>query len=189
MEEAKLRIASIDAAINGRCGLHDMMAEEFGYLQLRLLCEIIALGCLVAHGDITRLNLDKLSREYNADAMIKNLEKLHAEFYPHPVVMTVVPRISVHMEPNKSGFLTKQELLSLYGRTGNYLHRGKLKTLKSKPPYTHVDLPLIAQWNQKIIELLTTHHIRSFDNKQHWLCILKNADDNNHVQVALAKAP
>jgi hypothetical protein len=53
LEEAKVRIFSIDAVIGGGAGIPDPLAREYAYLQLRMLCEVIALGCLVAHGDLS----------------------------------------------------------------------------------------------------------------------------------------
>lgn len=52
MEEAKARIDAITRTTEGKTGLDDIFADEFCTLQLRMLCEVIALACLVAHGDI-----------------------------------------------------------------------------------------------------------------------------------------
>jgi hypothetical protein len=52
MEEAKLRLNSIDMALGGATILPHQLVREFCFLQLRMLCELIALGCLTAHGDI-----------------------------------------------------------------------------------------------------------------------------------------
>src|SRR5262245_54958017 len=83
MEEAKARLHAVEHAINGRLGLASaQIIREFCYLQFRLLCEVIALGCLTAHGDITHAS--KLRKEYAADKIIKQLEELHPEFYPRP---------------------------------------------------------------------------------------------------------
>jgi hypothetical protein len=73
MEEARYRVEAMDAALSGKIPLPDMILEEFIYLQIRLLCEIVALGCLVAHGDFTQDQITKLRDEYDADTIIKNL--------------------------------------------------------------------------------------------------------------------
>jgi hypothetical protein len=52
MEEAKVRFYVIDMAISGRTGLPERGVREFCYLQLRMLCEVIALACLTANGNI-----------------------------------------------------------------------------------------------------------------------------------------
>jgi hypothetical protein len=73
MEEARYRVEAMDAALGGRIPLPDMILEEFIYLQIRLLCEITAIGCLVAHGDFTEDQITKLRDEYDADKIIKSL--------------------------------------------------------------------------------------------------------------------
>jgi hypothetical protein len=55
MDEVKARIDCINVAVQGRTGFPTPIAREFCYLQLRFLCELIALSCLVAHGDIKSL--------------------------------------------------------------------------------------------------------------------------------------
>jgi hypothetical protein len=190
MEEAKARLEAIKAALAGQLLIHEMICEEFAYLQLRLLCEIVALGCLVAHGDFTQDDLTRLRNEYDADKIIRNLEALNPTFFPIPVRMTVRPQSpgdpgEVRLDDVQPGaFLTKIELLDLYGRSGNYLHRGKLKRLEARPPYTSVDFPRVAQWGNKFIRLLDQHVIGSPDNLQRWICALN--DPNGNVIVAFA---
>jgi hypothetical protein len=193
MEEARYRIEAMDAALGGRLALLDMILEEFVYLQIRLLCEIVALGCLIAHGDFTQEQLTKLCNEYDADTIIKNLAALNPTFFPIPIRMTIRspspgdPGEVRLDDPPADSFLTKDELLSLYGRTGNYLHRGKLKQLASRPPYAAVDMSQVTIWAKKVLGLLDQHRIRSPDNLQHWLCALKGPDGK--VMMAVAQSP
>jgi hypothetical protein len=78
--EAKIRIGIINHFITGKAELPGPLIRESGFLQLRMLCEFIALGCLVAHGDITRRT--KLRKEWSAYRIIEALENLHQDFYP-----------------------------------------------------------------------------------------------------------
>jgi hypothetical protein len=57
MEEAKSRLTAIDGAVKGESGLPVLFVREFCYLQLRMPCEAIALGCLVAHAGPRRDSL------------------------------------------------------------------------------------------------------------------------------------
>src|SRR6266850_2561007 len=82
LEETKVRIDCINTALNGRTTLPERSAVEFCYLQLRMLCELIAVGCLVVHGDIE--GTKGLRKAWAADEIMKRLEKLHPDFYPHP---------------------------------------------------------------------------------------------------------
>lgn len=171
MEEVKARIHAADAAISGKFPIHPLLAQEIAYLQLRLLCEIIALGCLVAHGRITNINFSKLHETYKADEIIKQMGKLHADFYPSPIILTRLFGNTWGENPRTEGFLTKDELLHLYGLTGNFLHKGKLKRLlKAMNP--EVDFSAITGWLLKIGGLMSVHQIYAPGRTVIWDCIL-----------------
>lgn len=84
MEEAKFRALSVNTLTSSQIGLPVSLLREFCFLQLRMLCELIALGCLVAHGDIKETKSLALRKSYNAGNIVKGLEKLHPNFYPSP---------------------------------------------------------------------------------------------------------
>src|SRR3981081_1016837 len=91
MDEMKIRLDAVEFAISGLLQFHPIIHREFSYLQLRMICELIALGCLVAHGDIPATKSKTLRRAWSADEIFKALEKLHPDFYPHPVEQITVP--------------------------------------------------------------------------------------------------
>ncbi len=192
MDEARHRVEVMDAALSGRLPLPEMILEEFIYLQIRLLCEIIALGCLIAHGDLTQDQVSNLHDQWEADRIIKALAPLSDTFFPEPIRIMPPndPKGSVLINEAPIGSsITKDELLSLYGRTGNYLHRGKLKRLESRPPYKSVDLPTATIWAKKTLGLLDQHRIRSPDNLRHWYCALKGPDGKVLMFDTLAPPP
>jgi len=207
MEEVKLRFEMIDAILSNRVQLPNFLAEECCYLQLRMLCETIALCCVIAHDTMGPIDVNRLGSRYDADGIIKILGEIwaesatgneanpHPEFFPHPIKLTVTkpnaeyPKGKAHFDYPDNGSLTKDELLRLYGRTGNYLHRGRLKKLEAHSPIKGWDRATITSWTNKIVALLSEHHIAAADNERHWLVILKNADDQNRAQVALAESP
>lgn len=196
MEEARYRVEAMNDALSGRLKLPDMILEEFIYLQLRLLCEIIALGCLIAAGNFTQAQLTKLRDEYDADTIIKSLAPLSDTFFPDPIRIEVRPpspgnpKGSVHISKAPDGsFLTKDKLLSLYGRTGNYLHRGRLKRLQSRPPYTAVNLASATADARKMLGLIDQHRIRSPDNLRHWYFALKGPDGKVLAFDTLSPSP
>ena len=102
---------------------------EFAFLQLRMNCELIALSCLAAHGDVA--GVAQLREKYDADLILKRLGELHPDFYPIPSKQAATKDASGiwRNTPITSGFLTKSDLVSLYGRCGDYLHRGTMKKL------------------------------------------------------------
>lgn len=195
LNEIKTRIATLNSVFGGQFNfVPGVIAREFCFLQLRILCELIALGCLVAHGDIKGAESGKLKKSYEPDKIIRQLERLHPNFYPHPVTITVTPDPppgNVHLERLETVFLTKRELLKLYGLCGNYLHRGPLKKfIESLPEMagTTIRLDPALEWTNKIILLLKQHHIAALDNKIHFICTLEDAA-TRQSSIAIAGSP
>jgi hypothetical protein len=189
MDEVKVRIEMISTVATGRGNFPSVITREFCYLQLRMLCELIALSCLVAHGDIAGVQSHKIGKAYSADEILKRVEKLRSHFYPSPITQghdaTTGGRTVTVVSPSP---LPKEELLSLYAKTHRYLHRGSLKKMLSMdvPIDLNVNIPEIIKWAQKINDLLSLHVIAvSADHVI--LCMLRNADDNNRVQVVTAQ--
>jgi hypothetical protein len=146
MQEAKARLFATDAALEGRTGLPNAMICEFCFLQLRMLCELIALGCLTAHGD---LPIGKsLKKEWHAGEIIRELEGLHPEFYPKAAA-----------EGETAEGFTKEELMKLYRRCGELLHRGSSRTLWSRDGQGDTGIEEIRNWKQKIAAQLSSHTI------------------------------
>ena len=184
MDEVKARIDCILSAAEGRMVYPAPVVREFCYLQLRMLCEVIALSCLVAHGDITFLQSNKLGRSYSADEILDRLTKLRPEFYPHQCKQ-IKWGDGWTFEIQDPSPLPKEKLLELYGKTHSHLHRGSLKKLLSSdmPIDVKVNMPEIMEWTQKIHDLLSLHLIVINKDNMH-VCMLRNAEDNNRVQVA-----
>jgi hypothetical protein len=80
MEEVKWRVQVINSAQTLPFP-RPAPAIELSYLQLRLICEAIALGCLLVHGDIPQSRTGHLKKEYHAGRIINALEKLHSTFF------------------------------------------------------------------------------------------------------------
>jgi hypothetical protein len=178
MEEAKQRLLDMDTALAGQTGLTDGSVCEFCFLQLRMLCEVIALGCLTAHGD---LQVGKLKQDWKADRIVRRLEELHSDFYPIAATQTMAGPDLYDAVLRKDGFLTKEELLKLYWKCGDVLHRGSLQTLPLLRSLS-ADIKEIKDWKQKIEVLLDYHAIFMCDNKTLVLFVLRNRENNNQVQ-------
>jgi hypothetical protein len=52
MHELAIRIDLVAHACDGKLNLNPPYAREYAYLQFRRMCELIALGCLLLHGDL-----------------------------------------------------------------------------------------------------------------------------------------
>jgi hypothetical protein len=107
MHEVKDRLFAIDTALAGRTGLPNGTICEFCFLRLRMVCELIALGCLTAHGELLT---GKLRGTWQADKIIHGLEELHPKFYPYAATDNETEL--------KEGVFTKEELVKLWSRCG-----------------------------------------------------------------------
>jgi len=191
MEEIKIRIGLTEMAIQGKLFIHSQLVREISYLQLRLICELIALGCLVVHGDIKTVREKRFMKEYDASKIITGLQVLHPNFYPLPIVTEFDFDSKGHHRtvPITSAFLTKQELITLCGKSGDHLHRGSIKKLM-KPRNLNIpnSYPDIWEWLKKIGTLLSNHQIGLLGGKTHVLCILSATNLGGACQVAIADA-
>jgi hypothetical protein len=181
MEEVNARLETIFVAAQGGYRMHEMLAEEFCYFQLRMLCESIACACLIAHGDLTG-NVHKFRNQWSADRILKELAKLHPDFYPKPRIVTVTPK-RIEVEHKTEGFLARAEFLKLYGLTHSRSHRGSLKDMAERPPYVHVNFASIVEWARKIEQLLNDHLIQSPDETHSWLVLQKAVQSGGHPLV------
>jgi len=192
MEEVKVRFQVINLAAQGHTQLAAPFVREFMYLQTRLLCELIALGCLVAHGDIGSLQSHKVGRTFSADEILDRMSKLRPHFYPIAMRETSVvlvdggPKRNHNLEAIEPSPLPKEDLLSIYAKTHKYLHRGSLKKLLSADAILDmtINVPEIISYIQKMADLLSHHAIPINENKV-MLCLLMNPDNNNLVQVIM----
>jgi hypothetical protein len=190
MEEAKLRLAAIDAACSGPSGLVAPFVGEFCYLQLRMLCELIALACLVAHGDVPGAEKRNVRKAWAAKSIIDALAELHPPFYPTPVTQVeVTPGEITYSALAPSEYLTKKELVTLSGRCGDLLHRGDIgkvraNGLRFKLAPDVQELQEIATWASKITALLSAHLIALHDEKTIYLCFLRT-DQSDRVSIGI----
>lgn len=184
MEEIKIRVAATVATRNAPPPLPGAIVQEFCLLQIRMICELIALGCLVAHGDITKAN--KLTKFYQADRIMHALEQLHPDFFPMPVVETMRGSSHHYLEMRNSGFLTKPEFIKLYSQTcGNGLHRGSLKNLLSAKQPRQFEPQRISELIAKIQGLLNSHVITLTGGETILVCHMQTKE-TGAVNVALA---
>jgi hypothetical protein len=188
MEEAKVRFYVIDMAISGRTGLPERGVREFCFLQLRMLCEVIALACLTANGNIKETQGKDLKSGAYADKIIRRLATLHKDFYPRPAIDTRTPD-GIHLAAIAEPFLTKDDLIKLYSQCGNNLHRGSLKRLQSPQIQSPTHYQDIVEWTSKTIKLLDRHYITLSDKWTTIICFLGEPYPTGVVQVALGRPP
>jgi hypothetical protein len=182
MFESRHRLETINFILEGGTRLSSGIVRELCYLQLRMLCETIAVGCLVAHGDIVEARIKNFEKEWSADKMFKRLENLNPHFFPQQMVINgAAHSVTANTNPNA---LKKEEMLTLYGACGDFLHRGTLKkVLQSEPlAYFRLNVPDIVAWAQKIEDLLGSHLIPLSD-RAILICVLRDSGSNMDTTV------
>jgi hypothetical protein len=81
MSEARYRIDAFNHILAGDTGLAEALVMELCFLQLRMLCETIALGSVAVHDGISQIAMNKkLANEWHAEKIIDALEALHQDF-------------------------------------------------------------------------------------------------------------
>jgi hypothetical protein len=191
MEEIKRRTDVIRRVLGGGVVLPQMAAFELCYIQLRKICEVFALACLCAHGDIPEVRSKLLQKSYSVDQIIKQLTALRKDFYPVPTNQELDPITGqpVRTVPIASAFLSKDELLELYGECGNYLHRGSIRQLLNKWEPA-LDFEKIRVWVTKIITLLNHHQIQiGQSDKQLWVLMHNKLDGKVYWSVMQKVGP
>jgi hypothetical protein len=98
---------------------------------------------------------DKLRGIWQADKIIRGLEELRPDFYPHAATDSATEL----KEPS----FTKEELVKLWWKCGDVLHRGTVETLWSRRYADAVEE--IRTWKEKIEALLSYHAIFMADGK------------------------
>lgn len=151
-----------------------------------MICELIALACVVVHGDLEIAQSKKMKDEDRAGAILKMLAKAHAEFYPRPGRQSRNAKTGVlAVDDIKSGYLTKDELPKLYGKCGDELHKGKVKNIGTRFDEARSFKP-IGGWCEKIVTLLNHHQI-SLYNSTSKVFVLMNGDNTGKVHWGLMK--
>ena len=189
MEEAKVRIELISQILQGRGEFHQVVQREFCFLQLRMLCELVALSCLVAHGDISSLQAHKVGKAYSADEIMKKLEELRPDFYPKSINSKKTGEKFHEITALDPQPFPKADLLSLYGTTHRYVHRGSLRGLLATdvPIDTNFNAEGVHRWAQLFVNMLQMHLI-SISTDRQMICVLRGADNGQKVTVAIADA-
>ena len=189
MEEIKRRTDVVSTVTQGHIAVTHVVAIELAYLQLRMICELIALACLTAHGDVPETKSKRLTKAYNADQIMKALERLHPGFYPKPgrQVRNEVGKV-VEVVAIEEPYLTKHELQRLYGECGDFLHRGNIEQFmkgRSLPKFSQLET-----WLRKITVLLNHHQIQLFDaRRQLWVIMQAESDGKVHAFEFLEIGP
>lgn len=174
MHELAIRVELAANACDGKLNLHLPYAREYCYLQFRRICELMALGCLVLHEDIPLTHTTAAKREWNAERIMKLLNKAHPHSFPQCVTTTTVDGMH-HFDANsKPNALSYPEFRTLYNKCGEILHRGTIKSIEIEGPIDHSEYEQVIAWHRKIVDLMNQHIIAQRSGNAMYLISLKS---------------
>lgn len=155
MVEIKERLRVIATIQN--ITMPSLFIKEACYLQLRYVCELIAISCLVAQGDYETQRAFR--EEYSPPKIFAALKTLYPSFFPQPATITSKPGAHHLAANNKPGAYTEAKVAKLWHQTGSHLHRSSitsyLKKTFSPPPET----ASITKHVEGLLKLLECHII------------------------------
>lgn len=143
---------------------YKMTNIEFCVLQIRKILELIALSALISDRDIYETHLKKIGSMWNARLILSDIERIHPNFYPDPILID--PNDKFKWIDITEDFLTKEKFIRIYERCGKFLHENPLKMTNNDidNEYSLV-WKEIGVWGQLISNLLNTHIIRLYNQK------------------------
>jgi hypothetical protein len=161
MQEARDRLNFVKflPVRNATTGI-EYIDKELVFLQLRKILELIAFASLTANREKYATVHNKFATFWRAKDMLQDLEKINPEFYPLPVDPPKTQPDGIKHLAAVDGFLTKDDFVSLYDVTGNFLHvRNPFDT---RDPVIRMRYS-VKQWLERIQALLTLHVVRLVD--------------------------
>jgi hypothetical protein len=130
---------------------------EFCYLQVRRICEVLAIAVLIAHNEIESFRSQKMTKEWNAEALFRQLATLNPTAFPRAMRYTPDEESNVFVGTiANDGVLTKDELAKIYHACSDGLHTGSLKRLLDHGPKRY-NVKDVISWLNKIVQLLDIH--------------------------------
>lgn len=189
MEEIKGRTSVVDFFLTGAGhALYEPTTLESTGLQIRKILELIAMATLVANKKEYEKVYSNFATAWNAEYLLKDLERINPDFYPKPVVEQLHddPAIKNHLVDRESDHLSKEEFIKVYKKCGAILHASNPLGRKIDYEYYKKSIP---EWRQKIINLLNNHQIRLLNHQGFYLIHMKeDRDEKVHFyEFALAQ--
>ena len=150
-----------------------------------MLCEIVAIGCIVVHNQTSAVNA--FERLWNAKDIVDRLEKLNPHSFPKAVTIVQHPptsQIDYDIHPAIPPPLTKTWFLELYGRCGDALHRGHLRKIAANVPADLPNFNEVTKMLADLVNLMRAHQISSADYQHHYTCLLEKTDRPAHPALS-----
>ena len=178
METIKLRTGVVSQTLqlhlNKQCYLPGFAAAEFCILQLRMECELLALGCVAVHTDVPQTR--RIQKHWNADRIMSEFDSLKPEYFPQAETEVVDRERKTIKAEIKKGVIKLSEFLRMYHHLAEQLHAGDFLTAKArnKKPY---DFNELVKFQNDLINLLNCHTYSLYGGEKHVRVIMNNRLD------------
>ncbi|HEY8190927.1 MAG TPA: hypothetical protein VIG74_00780 [Alphaproteobacteria bacterium] len=190
MEEVKFRLGQAQAVLKGKITFdRSDVKEEFLFIQLRKILELIAFSSLIANKAKYAEVYEDFHKHWNAKRILKKVEEVNPDFYPNPSQLEKNGENSYHVirtsstQDGDNTPLTKNEFIGLYNLCGEILHiPNPFKQNSSNANYAYSS----DTWIKKICLLLDTHVIGLVDNGGFW--IVRMSEDGRAKAYVLSPA-
>ena len=166
---------------------HNIFVFEGLYLQLRKICELLALSALLIHNcDDLESPIGKMD-EYAADKLINIVSKINLDGFPKPVSVgqTDEENETIYLRDDDYIF-DGSDLKTLYRQCGDLMHIGTLSEIL-RVKQREVNQDFIIEWSLKIIKGLGTHAIGFPDGKRYLFVVMATPDDSKVTCRLLTK--
>lgn len=177
MEEVKLRVWTIDDLLISQPPFKYQTAkiESIG-LQFRKVLELIAFGSLVSNKEVYMQTYDNFSKAWNAELILKDLERVNPDFYPVPILehRQAQGEVAAHIEPVKENFLTRKQFVMVYKKCHAVVHASNPNGSKFDPALFESRFP---KWRELIVNLLRSHTIRLVGSEAFYLIHMQERSD------------
>jgi len=136
------------------------------FVQLRKALELIAFASLTANKEKYSTAHANFALHWRAKEMLEALEKINPEFYPVPLESPVRQENAVvHFPRLDSGFLTKDEFVTLYNVSSAAIHTRN--PFSTKDPVIEIGYS-VEDWVLRIQRLLALHVMHLVDGDK-WI--------------------
>lgn len=183
MQLIKWRLRAISDIREGKTKTtYKITNTEFCVLQIRKILELIALSALVSDVDLYREKLGNIDRMWNAKLILQDVERIHPNFYPEPIYID--PKNRFQWQPRKAPYLTKDEFIVAYNRCGKFLHEGSpfMSNKEIDSAYEQI-WDDVYRWGQLIINLLYTHAVRLYNEKDLFYIAMGDEKERPHGNI------
>lgn len=165
MHELAMRVDLVARACTGALNLSPPFAREYCFLQFRRMCELVALGCLQLHGDLSAARTGAAKKEWNAERIMRLLHRSHPHAFPQSLTRIKTSNGWSLVANSRPNALTYAEFNALYNKCGEILHRGTIRSLETEQALAKSQYDEVIAWSHKVVDLLNEHVISRSDGK------------------------